>query len=256
MLLKGKHGIVTGCSRGIGKAILEAFARNGANVFACVRQVTEEFEAYAESLAKECSVKIFPMAFDLCDEDGARRAVADIRKRHCPVDVLVNNAGAIPENALFQMTPLANMRNLFEVNFFAQMRLVQYVSRLMQRNKNGGSIIQMASVAGLDGFPGQLEYAGSKAAMVGATRALAREFGRDGIRVNAIAPGIIDTEMGNAMEERLSEDLIGHSALGRKGTPEEVADVAVFLASDLSGYITGQVIRVDGGMRIGNRNFG
>lgn len=256
MLLKGKNAVITGCSRGIGKAILTAFAQNGANVFACVRNLTETLAQEFESLANEYSVEIRPVVFDICDEAGVKKAVTDIRKAHCSIDVLVNNAGALSENTLFQMTPIDNMRNLFEVNFFAQMRLVQYVSRLMQRNEHGGSIVQIASMSGLDGAPGQLEYVSSKAAMVGATKTLAREFGSNAIRVNAIAPGIIETEMGKAMDEVLAKDLIDHSALARWGRPEEVANTAVFLASDMSSYITGQVIRVDGGIKIGNRKFG
>ncbi|MBE6099352.1 MAG: SDR family oxidoreductase [Anaerovibrio sp.] len=256
MLLKGKNAVITGCSRGIGKAILTAFAQNGANVFACVRNLTETLAQEFESLANEYSVEIRPVVFDICDEAGVKKAVTDIRKAHCSIDVLVNNAGALSENTLFQMTPIDNMRNLFEVNFFSQMRLVQYVSRLMQRNEHGGSIVQIASMSGLDGAPGQLEYVSSKAAMVGATKTLAREFGSNAIRVNAIAPGIIETEMGKAMDEVLAKDFIDHSALARWGKPEEVANTAVFLASDMSSYITGQVIRVDGGIKIGNRKFG
>lgn len=256
MLLKGKHTIITGCNRGIGKAILKAFAQNGANIFACMRTVSSEVKEELEQLAEKYSVEIIPVCFDLCHENDMKQAIAEIRKKRCPIDILVNNAGAISENVLFQMTPISNMRELFEVNFFAQMQLIQYVSRLMQRNETGGSIIQMASIAALDGAPGQLEYVGSKAALVGATRTLAREFGKDGIRVNAIAPGVIDTDMGNKMADTLSKDLIDHSALTRLGKPEEVANAAVFLASDLSSYITGQIIRVDGGIGVGNRNFG
>lgn len=256
MLLKGKHAIITGCNRGIGKAILKAFAQNGANIFACMRTVSPEVKEELAQLAEKYSVEIIPVCFDLCHENDMKQAIAEIRKKRCPIDILVNNAGAISENVLFQMTPTSNMRELFEVNFFSQMQLIQYVSRLMQRNENGGSIIQMASIAALDGAPGQLEYVSSKAALVGATRTLAREFGRDSIRVNAIAPGIIDTDMGNKMSDTLTKDMIDHSALARLGKPEEIANVAAFLASDLSSYITGQVIRVDGGIGVGNRNFG
>ena len=161
--------------------------------------------------------------------------------------MLVNNAGVISENTLFQMTPIDNMRNLFEVNFFAQMQFTQYITRLMQRNKNGGSIINLSSIAGLYGSPGQLEYVGSKAAIIGATRTLAREFGVNNIRVNAVAPGLIATDMGDQMDTEYSQAMVNLSALARRGTPEEVANVILFLASDLSSYVTGQVIRIDGG---------
>ena len=248
MLLEGKNAIVTGCSRGIGRAIVTALAKNGANIFACVRQVTEELEAEWETLARECSVEITPVVFDICDEAEVKKAVAEIRKARRPIDVLVNNAGAISENMLFQMTPLDNMRKLFEVNFFAQMRMVQYVSRLMQRNEQGGSIIQMASMSGLDGSPGQLEYVSSKAAMVGAMKNLAREFGRDGIRVNAVAPGTINTKLlDNTPEETLNQ-IKSRIYMGELGTPKEVANAYLFLASDLSSYISGQVLGVDGMM--------
>lgn len=254
-LLEGKNAIVTGCNRGIGRAVLDCFAEHGANVFACVRNVTEEFKAHMEELSEKHSVEMMPMTFDLCDEEAMKKAVGEMRKSKRPIDILVNNAGKITPDVMFQMTPIDNMRDIFEVNFFAQMRFTQYISRLMQRNGKG-SIVNLASIAGLDGAPGQLEYVSTKAAIVGATRTLAREFGLDNIRVNAVAPGIIDTDMGNEMDSDYARGIIQRSSLGRKGKPEEIAQTILFLASDLSSYVTGQVIRADGGVKIGNRDIG
>lgn len=245
-LLEGKTAVITGSNRGIGRATLETFAQNGANVFACVRSITDEFASYADELSKKFAVKIIPLAFDLCDENAMREAVNEIRKTRLPIEILVNNAGVISPNMLFQMTPIENMREIFEVNFFAQIRFTQYISRLIQRNKKG-SIIFLSSIAGLDGSPGQLEYCGTKAALAGVTKTLAREFGVDNIRVNAVAPGYIDTDMGNEIDTEFTRSIIARSALRRKGRPEEVANSILFLASDLSSYITGQILRADGG---------
>jgi 3-oxoacyl-[acyl-carrier protein] reductase len=246
MLLKGKTAVITGCNRGIGKATMEVFAKNGADIFACVRKERTEFTEEIQRLMSENKVEIIPLYFDLTDEVAMKAAVAAIRKTHKAVDVLVNNAGIITENALFQMTPIDNMRKLFEVNFFAQMQFTQYISRLMQRNKRG-SIINFSSIVALDGSPGQLEYVGSKAAIIGATKTLAREFGVDNIRVNAVAPGLIETDMGNKFDNDYANTLVKLSDLARRGKPEEIANVVLFLASDLSTFLTGQVIRVDGG---------
>lgn len=251
MLLKDKTAIITGCNRGIGKAILENFAMNGANIFACVRKETNEFNELIKTLIEKYSVEIIPLYFDMTDEVAMKEAVMTIRKSKRKIDVLVNNAGIISESMLFQMTPIENMKKVFEVNFFAQMRLTQYISRLMQNF--GGSIIFMSSVAAMDGVPGQLEYIGSKSAIIGAVKTLSYEFGTYNIRVNAIAPGPTKTDMGNQISEELAQDSINRSALGRWGEPEDIAKSVLFLASDLSNYVTGQVIRVDGGGYVGTR---
>ena len=247
MLLKGKTAVITGCNRGIGAAMLKTFAENGADIFACVRKETDEFSDRIKNLSEQNGVEIIPLYFDMRDADAMKNSVAQIRKSHKQIDILVNNAGMISENLLFHMTPIENMRELFEVNFFAQIRLTQYISRLMQKNSNGGSIIFMSSIAGLDGNPGQLEYVGSKAAILGITKTLAREFGAFNIRVNAMAPGIIETDMGNQVNEEMADDIIKHSPLQRRGKPEEIANVALFLASDLSSYVTSECIRISGG---------
>lgn len=246
-LLDGKTAVITGCNRGIGRATLETFAENGANVFACVRNLSDEFNAYADELSTKYSVKIMPIVFDLCDEVAMKEAVGEIRKTRLPVEILVNNAGIISPHTLFQMISLENTKNIFEVNFFAQMRLTQYISRLMQRNGKG-SIIYLSSIAGLDGLPGQFEYCGTKAAIAGVTKTLAKEFGANNIRVNAVAPGIISTDMGSEVDNEFVQNMIARSALRRIGQPKEVSKVILFLASDLSNYVTGQIIRIDGGM--------
>ena len=245
--LKGKNAIITGARRGIGRAAVEVFAENGANVWACARQEDAVFETDMAGLAKQYDVWIEPFYFELTDERQMKQAVKQIQAEKRPVDILVNNAGAVAQSASFAMTSIAKMKEIFNVNFFAQMLLTQYVTRLMLR-QHSGSVVNLTSIAALDGEPAQLEYVGSKAAIAGATRKLARELGGEGIRVNAVAPGIIDTDMGNQMHPELMDRILGNTVMGRLGTPKEIANVIAFLASDKASYITGQIIRVDGGL--------
>jgi hypothetical protein len=162
------------------------------------------------------------------------------------VDGLVNNAGII-YNALFPMSQLERVKEQFEVNFFAPYLLTQYVIKLMLKNKSG-SIVNLASMTGLDGKNGQSAYAGTKAAIIGFTKTLSKEFGESDIRINALAPGYIETDMLSSLPEDKLEEVKRQINLRRTGTPKEVAKAAVFLLSDLSSYITGEVIRVDGGI--------
>ena len=247
MLLKGKNAIITGCNRGIGKAILENFAENGANIWACVRKQTDEFDEFTKGILKKHNVIITPIYFDISDEEQIKVGIKTILNSKLPVDILVNNAGIVPDSKLFQMTPISDMKKIFDINYFAQMLIIQYVSRIMSKRKSG-SIINMASIAGLDGNPAQLEYVSSKAALIGSTKKLAIEFGSFGIRVNAVAPGLTDTEMAKKMNVELMEDTINKTIMKRLGKPEEIATVVLFLASELSSFMTGQIIRVDGGM--------
>lgn len=246
-MLTGKHAIITGANRGIGRAIVEKFAQRGADIWACARHETPKFLQTCGELSKRYGRKITPVFFDMTDESAMKDAVKLIKSEKCSVDILVNNAGIVPENRLFQMASLEECRRVFEVNFFAVMRLTQMISKAMVRQKQG-AIVNVSSVAALDGEPGQYEYVSSKAALVGATRKLAKELGIFGIRVNSVAPGVVNTGVVGSMSQDLKERMVSVTALKRLAEPEEVAEVTAFLASNLASYMTGQVVRVDGGL--------
>jgi 3-oxoacyl-[acyl-carrier protein] reductase len=245
--LVGKTAIITGCARGMGKSMLELFAKNGSNVFACARKETTEFDSFCRDLEEKNNVRILPLYFDLTDKDGMKSALKTIMSEKIPIDILVNNAG-ITYNALFQMSPIEKMQEVFDVNFFSPLLFTQYVIKLMLKNKKG-SIINISSSAGIDGNSGRSIYGASKAALICATKAIAAELGDSGIRANAIAPGITKTDMLSSMTDEVINDTLMNTDMKRAGEPLDIAKVALFLASDLSSYVTGQVIRVDGGLK-------
>ncbi|MDR1921727.1 MAG: SDR family oxidoreductase, partial [Candidatus Adiutrix sp.] len=222
-----------------------AFAAEGADIYAHARAETPEFLADMREVAAGSGVEIRPLCFDLTDPRAMKAAVKTLEKR--AIDVLVNNAGVI-HNALFQMTGEETLRRQFEVNFFALFFFTQYISKLMVRRKSG-VIINVASIAGLDGNPGKSAYGASKAAVIALTKSIAAELGGSGLRANCIAPGVTATDMLKTLPARALEEAINSTDLRRTGLPAEIAAAAVFLASDLSGYITGQVLRVDGGLK-------
>ncbi|MBP3205418.1 MAG: 3-oxoacyl-ACP reductase FabG [Oribacterium sp.] len=246
-MLKGKNAIITGARRGIGRATVETFASQGANVWACTRKQDDAFEADMKSVAEKHGVEIWPVYFDVTNESEMKSAVQNIRKQKISIDALVNIAGIADDSTSFQMTSMEKMKHVLDVNFFAVTLLTQYISRLMAR-QNYGSIVNIASIAGIDGAPAQYEYAASKAAIIGGTRNLARELASNNIRVNAVAPGMIATDMGAQIDDELKQSVLSKVIMNRLGKPEEIADVVAFLASDMSSYMTGQIIRVDGGM--------
>ena len=247
-LLEGKNAIITGCARGIGNAMLKAFAHNGANVWACCRKPTAEFEALTSELSGTCGVWIRPLYFDLTDAAAMKEAVKVIMATKAPVDILVNNAG-VTYNALFQMTSLEKLREVFDINFFSHLQFSQYIVKLMVRQKSG-SVVNVTSTAALDANPGRSGYGASKAALLCMTRAMAHELADQNIRVNAIAPGITETDMVQAsMTVQAIQAAVEATRLKRMGDPAEIADAAVFLGSELASYVTGEVIRVDGGLQ-------
>lgn len=253
MLLEGKTAVVTGCNRGIGKAILENFAKNGADVFAVVRKEQEEFTLYINELMSEYKVDIIPIYMDLSNEDEVRSGAKSIisykdangeKKR---VDILVNNAGMSNPLNSFAMTKMETIRSAFEVNLFGPMLLTQLLARNMMRNKSG-SIVFVSSSAAFDGGA-NIEYSASKAAIIGEVKRLAVEYGPYNVRVNAVAPGLTATDMGNSMSEEDEKIALSMNIMKRKGEPREIADTVAFLGSDMSSFITAQVLRVDGGLR-------
>ncbi len=246
MLLKGKTAVITGSNKGIGKVILELFAENGANIIACARKETSEFVNSLELLSRKFNVSITTVYFDLEDSAQVKSAVTTIISLKAKIDILVNNAG-YASGAYFQITPIADLERMIKINFTSQIQFTQGISRYMTRFKSG-SIINMGSTAGLFGNAGMLSYGSSKAALIFATKTMATELGQHNIRVNVIAPSVTKTEMYDQMEENARNKLIESSAFKRAAEPIEVANVALFLASDLSTFVNGQTIRVDGGI--------
>lgn len=243
MLLVGKNALITGARRGIGKAIAERFASEGCNIWAHARREDADFETWAAELSKSHGVWVRPVYFELADENEMRAAVKQVRTTHLPLHVLVNNAGVSAPSASFGMTSTDGMKEIFEVNLFAQMRLTQYLLRLIPE---GGAIVNMSSIAASGGMPGQYGYACSKAAVEAWTKTLALELGSR-IRVNAIAPGFVDTDMGNGVTGELLDQMLATTIIHRMATPGEVASAAVFLASDEASYTTGSIFPVQGG---------
>ena len=242
MLLTGKTALVTGASRGIGRAIAILFASEGALVYANARTVGS-LDAVSDEY-RERHLTFRPLYFDVCDTAAIRTALMTIKKETGRLDILVNNAG-IMSSSLLGMTSKKSAQELFDVNVFAPLELMQMASKLMLHQKSG-SIINLSSIVGERGNAGQAAYAASKGAVSALTKSVSHELAPHGIRVNAVAPGYIDTDLFNAEKQEIREQVLSRVKLGRIGTPKDVARVCLFLASDLSDYVSGQIIGVDG----------
>lgn len=247
MLLNGKNAVITGCNRGIGRSILEEYAVNGANVFAVVRKADGEFTEYAKGLAKKNGVQINVIEMDFADEEQVKNGAKTILSAKQPIDILVNNIGTGYGINSFFMTKMDRIKDVFQINYFSHVYLTQLLAKNMMRQKSG-SVIFVCSTAAFDGGA-NLEYVSSKAAIAGATKRLSIELGAYGIRVNAVAPGLTDTDLAKTLSDEDVSKGLQMSVMGRKAQPKEIAQPIVFLGSDMASFITGQVIHVDGGIR-------
>lgn len=246
-LLTGKTALITGAARGIGKAIAMKFASEGANI-AFTDLVIDENGKATEAEIAALGVKVKGYASNAADFAQSAEVVNQVKEDFGSIDILVNNAGITKDGLMLRMTE-AQWDAVIGVNLKSAFNFIHACTPIMMRQK-GGSIINMASVVGVHGNAGQCNYSASKAGMIALAKSIAQEMGAKGIRANAIAPGFIETAMTQALSEDIRKEWIKGIPLRRGGTPEDVANIALFLASDLSSYVSGQVIQVDGGMNM------
>ena len=245
-MLKNKSALITGANRGIGFSILKRIAENGANIIACARKQDDLFEKEISNISKKFNIKIKPIYFDLSNENEIEQGLKKIISLNWIIDIIVNNAG-INHVALFQMTSIKKMREIFNINFFSQILLTQKLLNIMIKNKKG-SIINISSNAAVECDAGRSGYSSSKAALIAWTKVLSKELGNFNIRVNAVSPGLTNTDMMKKdLSRKVIEDAIKRVPLKRAADPDEIAKVVLFLASDLSSYVNGEVISVTGG---------
>ena len=244
-LLEGKNVIITGASRGIGKGIAEIFVSHGANIAFTYHSSEKKAKALEKELSKSGS-KVIGYKSDASDYNAAQQLSEDVINEFGSIDVLVNNAGITKDGLLMRMSE-EDFDTVMQVNIKSVFNLTKAVMRSMLKQRNG-SIINMSSIVGIKGNAGQANYAASKAAIIGFTKSVALELGSRNIRCNAIAPGFIETEMTQSLDENTVKEWREQIPLKRGGTPEDIANTSLFLASDMSAYLTGQVLNVCGGM--------
>lgn len=243
-MLTGKVCIVTGGSRGIGKAISQIFAENGAVVYATATK-SGTIEEWSEDYNKTVSGEIRPIYFDISDEQAVKNAVMQVKRACGHIDGLVNNA-AVEFNELIGMISRENMEKMFSVNVYGTINMLQFVSRIMWRQENGGSIVNIASNTAMRGNKGQLVYSATKGAVIALTKSAAKELAEKRIRVNAIAPGLTNTDMMKQVDQEKLRSRINNICMGRLAEPDDIAKACLFMVSDLSVYVSGQVLAVDG----------
>lgn len=246
-LLNGKTALITGAARGIGKAIALKFASEGANIAFTDLQIDENGKATETEIAA-LGVKCKGYASNAADFEQSAEVVKQVKEEFGSIDILVNNAGITKDGLMLRMTE-AQWDAVIGVNLKSAFNFIHACVPVMMRQR-GGSIINMASVVGVHGNAGQANYAASKAGMIALAKSVAQEMGSKGIRANAIAPGFIDTAMTQELSEEIRKEWVSKIPLRRGGQTEDIANTALFLASDLSSYISGQVLQVDGGMNM------
>ncbi len=244
-LLEGKVAIITGASRGIGSGIAKVFAQQGANV-AFTYSSSAESAQILENELSALGIKAKGFQSNAADFNEAQLLIENVLAEFGTIDILINNAGITKDNLLMRMSE-EDFDKVIEINLKSVFNMTKAVQKTMLKNRKG-SIINMSSVVGVKGNAGQANYAASKAGMIGFTKSVALELGSRNIRCNAIAPGFIETEMTAKLNEDTVKGWRESIPLKRGGTPEDIANVCVFLASDMSAYVTGQVLNVDGGM--------
>ena len=243
--LQDKVALVTGGSRGIGEAIVRKFHAEGAKVAFTYRSSSERADAIVEELGE--NVRAYQS--DAADYDAAEALVKQVVEDFGGLDILVNNAGITQDNLMLRMSE-DQWDRVLEVNLKSVFNLTKHAMKTMMRNRNGSSIINMSSVVGVFGNSGQANYAASKAGIIGFSKSMAKEMGRRKMRCNVIAPGYIETEMTQELDDKVKQSFLQGIPLQRMGTGEEVADACVFLGSNRSSYINGQVISVCGGLNV------
>ena len=244
-MLKGKKALVTGSSRGIGRKIVEVFLANGAEVWGLCSKPSAA-KAELEAMAAEKGTAFHEICANVGDAEQLSEVVKAALAEAGNFDILVNNAGITRDGLSFRMK-MEDWQNVLNVNLTGTFVITQIVSNAMLKARSG-SIINMSSIVGVHGGAGQINYSASKAGLIGYSKSLAKEVGARGIRVNCIAPGFIETDMTAVLKEDYVKAMLDTAPMKRGGKPEDIANVALFLASDMSSYVTGQVIGVDGGM--------
>ena len=247
MDFSNKFMVVTGTSKGIGRETVRTLAGMGYSVFACDCDKSEKLELEMSELAVANNVQIFPIYFDLKDDSQIRHGAEAIFSKKVHISGLVNVAG-ISHNSSFGMTTIDDFRRVFQINFFGHVYFTQLMMKMLTRTKNS-SLVFVSSVSAMDGNAGQSAYSASKSALFGLSKTLSLEYAPMGVRVNCVAPGVIDTEMTRNLIPKDYEKLMSRVKMGRPGSPQEVAKLICFLLSDSSSYINGQIIRIDGLMQ-------
>ena len=238
-----KVACITGAAGGMGRAVATELAKRHADLILCDLQESENFTVFIEGLKAEYGVQVYPFYFNLEDEESIKEGLKAIKVLKIKIDILVNNAG-MPHLAILPFTKMSDVKKVFQVNYFAQLQITQSLLGIIKKNENS-SIINLSSIAGIDGDIGNSVYGATKASMALFTKVLSKELTSSHIRVNAVAPGLTNTNFATMMGQKAIESMEQISTMGRLGNPQEIANTIVFLASDEASFINGQIIRIE-----------